>query len=496
MFRESQPFTTIIIGLTFIFSQLLFSQPIDTSWTKILGGADDDFGHFAEQTNDGGYILTGWTKSSGAGLNDIWLIKTNSSGDTAWTKTFGGISDENSSSVHQTGDGGYIIFGESDSFDPVYWKAWLIKTDQFGDTIWTSLIGENRHYFIQAGLVLFSGDLVFVGYTKASGAGEEDIWFGKTNEYGDTAWTESFGGSGNDLSSAIQQTNDGGFIISASTNSFGAGNYDAWLIRTDSEGDTIWTKTYGGADTDHASDVKQTDDNGFIIVGSTRSFGHANNYNDIWVIRTDFNGDTLWTKTFGGALHDGALSVQQTADGGFLIAGSLGIDSFNRDIWLIRTNSTGDSIWTKTFGGPNWDIARSMEPTSDGGYVMCGDYYSSATNNYDLWLLKTESDPNSIELESLNMALKSFALKQNYPNPFNPITKIEFQVLNMGFVTLKIYDVLGNEIDILVNEELSAGKYIVEFNAVSDNRNLESGIYFYRLNAGSFVETKKMLLLK
>ena len=96
--------------------------------------------------------------------------------------------------------------------------------------------------------------------------------------------------------STIQQTNDGGYIIAASTNSFGAGNYDAWLIRTNADGDTIWTRTYGGADTDHASDVKQTDDNGFIIAGSTRSFGHANNYNDAWLIKTNFNGDTTLDK--------------------------------------------------------------------------------------------------------------------------------------------------------------------------------------------------------
>jgi len=492
MFREYQPFVITLLCIISTFSQLLYSQPIDTSWTTIIGGADDDFGHFAEQTSDGGYILTGWTKSFGTGLNDIWLVKTNSSGDTVWTKTFGGVNDENSSCVHQTGNGDYIIFGETDSFDPVYWKAWLIKTNQSGDTSWTKLIGENRHYFIQSGLVLFSGNLVFVGYTKESGAGEEDIWIVNTDEYGDTLWTETFGGSGNDLSSTIQQTNDGGFIISASTNSFGAGNYDAWLIRTDFKGDTLWTKTYGGTDTDHASDVKQTDDNGFIIVGSTRSFGHANNYNDIWLIRTDFKGDTLWTKTFGGDLSDGALSVQQTEDGGFLIAGSLGIDLFNRDIWLIKTDSSGDSLWTRTLGGPNWDIARSMEPTSDGGYILCGDFYSAGTNNYEIWLLKTEPDPNSVELEYINSSQGTFILKQNYPNPFNPTTTIEFSVPESGFVELKVYNPLGEQVGLLINEYLSAGNY----KATWDAKDKPDGVYMYRLTSSSSSQIKKMILLK
>lgn len=207
--------------------QYCYAQLPDTLWTTILGGPEDDFGYFAEQTNDGGYILTGWTKSFGSGLNDIWLIKTNSFGDTLWTKTFGGSEDDNISCVHQTNDGGYILFAETVSFGGTYWKAWLIKTNENGDTSWTKLIGQSRHYFIQSGQELSGGDFIFVGYHKASGAGQEDIWLVKTDATGDTIWTETIGGTGNDLSSTIQQTNDGGFIIAASTNSFGAGSYNS-----------------------------------------------------------------------------------------------------------------------------------------------------------------------------------------------------------------------------------------------------------------------------
>ena len=490
--KNLSAFKSFVLIFALLSIQNQFAQASDTIWTNMFGGADDEFGHFAEQTNDGGYILTGWTKSFGAGLNDIWVIKTNSNGDTLWTKTFGGSQDDNSSCVHQTSDGGYIVFGETVSFGPTYWKAWLIKTDQFGDTSWTSLIGENRHYFIQSGMELLGGNLIFVGYSKASGAGQEDIWIVKTNESGDTIWTKTFGGPGNDLSSTIQQTNDGGYIIAASTNSLGAGNYDAWLIRTDADGDTIWTRTYGGTDTDHASDVKQTDDNGFIIAGSTRSFGHVNNYNDAWIIKTNSNGDTLWTKTFGGDLHDGALSVQQTSDGGFLIVGSLGIDLSNRDIWLIKTNESGDSLWTKTFGGANWDIGRSTEPTSDGGYIICGDFYQSGTSNYDIWLLKTDPVPNDVQpLEQGNIP-NNYTLKQNYPNPFNPATTIEFGIPESEFVTIAVYNMLGEKVNLIVNKELSAGKYKVKWDA----QNLPTGIYIYTLKAREFYLSNKMILIR
>jgi hypothetical protein len=200
--------------------------------------------------------------------------------------------------------------------------------------------------------------------------------------------------------------------------------------------------------------------------------------------------------------------VQQTEDGGFLIAGSLGIDLFNRDIWMIKLNANGDSIWTKTFGGPNWDIGRSMEPTNDGGYVICGDYYSSGTNNYDIWLLKTEAEPNIIELKE-NSSPALFILKQNYPNPFNPGTKIIFIVPSnikgeMSNVSLKVYDVLGNEVATLVNGELPAGEYEVTFDVSQiSNPVLTSGLYLYQLmirpstsSGRQIVLTKKMMLLK
>jgi hypothetical protein len=486
-------FNLFLIIFTLLSIQYQFAQAPDTLWTKIFGGSDDEFGYFAEQTSDGGYIITGWTKSFGAGLNDVWLVKTNSMGDTLWTKTYGGNKDENVSCVQQTSDGGYILFTESDSFDPTYWKVWLIKTDATGDTSWTKLIGESKHYFVQSGLEISGGDYIFVGYHKASGAGQEDLWLVKTDASGDTIWTKTYGGGEGDLSSSIKQTNDGGYIISASTKSFGAGDYDCWLIRTDASGDTIWTKTYGGTNSDYANSVQQTSDNGFILAGATRSFGTANNYNDVWLIKTNSLGDTIWTKTFGGSYHDGALSVQQTLDGGYILVGYTGsFGAGNNDVWLIKTNASGDTLWTKTLGGIYWDVGRSIEQTSDGGYIIGGDYYETSTNSYDFWLIKIATDQNEVEpLEEGNIP-DNYILKQNYPNPFNPVTTIDFGVPVSEFVTLAIYNLLGEQVGLIVNEELSAGNYKANWDA----KDLTSGVYFYRIQAGEFVQSYKMILIK
>lgn len=459
------------------------AQAPEVEWTKRYEGNDQDHGRFVQQTSDGGYIFTGDTKSFGAGLNDIWLVKTNSTGDTLWTRTYGGNEDDNSSCVRQTSDGGYIIFGETVSFSSTYWKAWLIKTDENGDTSWTKQIGESRHYFIQSGQELPEGDYIFVGYTKASGAGQEDIWLVKTDATGDTIWTKTIGGTEGDISYSIDQTNDGGYIVAAATKSMGAGKNDCWLIRTNQSGDTIWTKTYGGAEDDYIYSVQQTEDNGFILAGGTRSFGVLNSYFNLWLVKTDFSGDTLWTRTFGGNGSEYAQAVRETSDGAYIVTGYS-----SSGTWIIKIDTSGDTLWTKTLG---WGGGTHIEQTNDGGYIILVYDFSNLTMA-DICLVKLGSDPSSLKPPEKENMPDDYILRQNYPNPFNPVTKIRYSIAERQLVILKAYDVLGNEVATLVNEEKPAGTYEVLFNASG----LFSGVYFYQLKTGGLVLTKKMLLLK
>jgi hypothetical protein len=482
-------FYSFLLFFTISSFQICFAQTPDTLWTKIFGGSANEYGYYAEQTNDDGFILVGTTDAFGSGLDDVWLIKTNSFGDTLWTKTIGGSEYDYATCVHQTNDGGYIIFGETNSFDPNFWEGYMIKTNSFGDTLWTKHLGDYAYYFIEEGVEVPDSGYVFAGYTKIDAGDPEDLWLVKTDLYGDTVWTKIYGGTERDLPSSINRTSDGGFIISGSTESYGTGDFDGWLIRTDSNGNLIWTKTYGGADNNYANDVRQTEDGGFIIAGSTEA---SNHYHDAWLIRTDYNGDTLWTKKWGGDQHDGAMSVVETSDGGFVWTGYFTVSTFNQDLWVLKTDEDGNTLWSKTYGGTFDNMGRCINKNTDGSLIITGEFYDEATNARDIWLLKFDPNISDVERDEQAPIPETIILKQNYPNPFNPSTTIEFGIPESQFITLAVYNLLGEQIGLLVNENLSAGNYKADWDA----GDLPSGIYIYILSAGDFSQTNKMILMK
>jgi hypothetical protein len=317
----------------------------DTLWMRTYGGSREDHGYCVQQTSDGGYIATGGTGSFGVG-GDLYLVKTDASGDTQWTRAHGGSQGDCGYAVQQTSDSGYIIAGCTGSFGAGDNDVYLVKTDTDGDTMWTGTFGGPRSDCAYSVQQTPDDGYIIAGHTLSYGAGGDDIYLVKTDARGDTQWTKTFGGSQNDVGNSVLQTADGGYAVAGTTGSFGAGDRDLYLLRTDANGDTLWTKTFGGYTTDVANSVRQATDRGYAIVGTTFSFG--NGTGEVYLVRADSCGHLLWTRAFGGDSLEYGLSVDLTNDGGYVLAGmtkSFGADG--EDIYVIKTDAGGNVTVTE-----------------------------------------------------------------------------------------------------------------------------------------------------
>ena len=311
-------------------------------WNQTFGGSDYDNGLSVQQTTDGGYIFTGRTKSYGAGIHDVWLIKTDGNGVEQWNQTFGGNTYDVGHSVQQTADGGYIVTGYTESYGAGNSDLWLIKVDGSGTEQWNQTIGGSGWDEGFSVLQTTAGDFIIAGYTDSYGAGGNDVWLVKTDASGTEQWNKTFGGTSGDLGLFVQQTIDNGFIISGYTESYGEGSADIWLVKTDNNGTEQWNQTFGGSDWDEGFCVQQTTDGGYIITGRTKSYG-AGNY-DVWLIKTNETGTEQWSHVFGCSEIDEGRSVLQTADTGFIVAGFTGsYGAGYHDAWIIKTDASGST---------------------------------------------------------------------------------------------------------------------------------------------------------
>ena len=354
-------------------------------------------------------MIAGRTESFGSGRNDIWLIKTDERGNEIWNTTFGGKWTDVANSMERTMDGGYIIVGyaypETGDIDE---STWVIKIDNNGNKQWEYLF-RVKGYFEHSSIQQTSdgGYIIVCTGDEVDGDGW-NAYLIKIDKDGNEQWDRSFGKKEySQLGLFVRQTDDGGYIILSENwlfipdyNFYGEKKYELWIIKTDKNGNETWNTTMGGERRYIGTMIIQTKDGGYIVIGCTSSYDPEDDV-DIWLLKMDPYGNPIWEKAFGGDDDEVGQSILPTQDGGYIFTGSH---------WLIKINSTGNEEWSRYYKGEAYDI----KSTPDGGYILTG------ALGGDLWLFKTDSfgrlngsdepKPNGEEVNSDEGGLKFYMI--------------------------------------------------------------------------------------
>jgi len=475
---------------------------------------------------------------------------------------------QNISSLVQTQDSGFVMVGSSKNLSAGN-SSWalMIKTDRYGKFEWERDFSAGASGGIYGGgqdgandvLTLNNGNIIVLVGTRSWGAGNRDIVLSKWDAEGNFVWEKAYGGALDDDGSHLIEDNQGYLLVVGYTRNTPDQRSNSLVLKIDpNDGTLIWSNKYGADNVESGSDIVETHGGGYMFVGnavtptsnicfvridrdgveqwhkiltsSTQSKGNVIRKTgnggyivagytftdtggiDGYLVRVDTNASLQWTRSFGTSHIDQFSSVIQTPDNGYLCIGAINqffsIQNVYDDLWVLKTDSEGNSVWERRFGGSLDDGGNDVIATNEGSYAIIGhtQSFNNDPNEIRIYFLQVDLNGNVTGVRSakdeLSQTPVEFVLHQNYPNPFNPSTTIEFEIAHSpkpssNHVLLEIFDLLGNEIATLVDGSLAPGYYKVEFDANRPSgRNLSSGIYFYRLIVGSAAITKKMILLK
>ena len=383
-------------------------------WVKLYGGVLDDEAATIVQLGDGGYVIAGTTYSFGAGSVDFWLIRTDANGNIEWNQTYGGPGADYACSMVQTGDGGYALAGETYSFGAGDSDFWLVKVDSSGSIQWNRTYGQTTADGANSMIQTNDGGYALAGYSTDNNS-SKDLWFVKTDSVGNMQWNRTYGGARWDEANSVIQTSDGGYALAGVTNSLSDITYvphDCWLVKTDSEGNMEWSKTYDGdGGYDGGSSLVQTSDGGYTIAGNTGGFIGQN----VWIIKTDSDGNRIWNVVWSTREPQQTSSLIQTSDGGYAVTGwteSLdGFAGFSSYMFLVKADLNGKIEWNSTYDGLGDSKALFAVQADDGGYAMAGTTRSTDEDaHYDVWFAKVDASGESIpEFPLLKPLLLVFA---------------------------------------------------------------------------------------
>ncbi|MEA2054599.1 MAG: hypothetical protein U9O96_05735 [Candidatus Thermoplasmatota archaeon] len=419
----------------------------DGEWNKKLGDSNhDESAMDIIQTDDGGYIIAGVIMSHGVWKGDVWLTKIDKEGNEIWSKTFGGREDDAGSSVIQADDG-YVMAGYAHSYGKGEADYWLIKTDRSGNEEWNRTYGGKYDDFGMKVIKTKDRGYAIVGTTHSFNFPDDDIWIIKTDKEGNMLWNKTFGGNKTEFGDDIIEIEDG-YLISGITYSYTTyGGWDIWLVKADRQGNEIWSKTYGWWDFEMNAHIIEVEE-GYIIAGTTIST--PTGWGDAYLIQIDRQGNEVWSKTYGGWDSDHVSSIKKTDDGYILAGATETYDVGNLfDAWLLKVDNNGNEVWNKSFGGRDREVANAVIPTKDGSYIIaggtgqyprdanamvikCADYSPPKINivrpeeNY-LYLFDRELMP-----AKRTLILGSITVIAEVNDPMEKVDRVEFYLCHIG----------------------------------------------------------------
>lgn len=399
---------------------------IEQEWSRTFGGHYGDGAWSVQLTKEGGYILAGYTSSRGEG-SDLWLVMTDSEGNEIWNRTFGGSGEDVGTYVAATRDGGFIVVGSTKSYGMGEERLWLLKTDSNGSLLWDRTFG---------GFVSSSGDggwsvceigdegYIVTGYTKSSAAGGKDLWLIKTDSYGNLVWDRTYGGPKDDVGMSVIQAGDG-YVLAGRTASFGSGEDDIWLLKVGPDGRELWNNTFGGNLDDTAFQVIAQQD-GYVVIGRTDSDSGKRAI----LLKTDLFGRKLWEKVYEAGST--GISLQQTQDGDFIIGGHIESKGSGRDGLLIKTDPNGAEEWALRLGGPADDTGTAVVE-SGGDFVLAGITSSVGAGAEDVWLVnvREHADEKDKTPDLQNATTEKDKSNVNFPVKKTPNDSVD-QAVNVS----------------------------------------------------------------
>ena len=485
-----------IIVRTVLWSALLLAvasvtagAQLDTLWTRTCGGAGADGARAAFCTGDGGFLLAGYTYSSGAGNVDVYLVKANSAGFPVWTHAYGGPGRDFGLDACATADGGYLVVGHTSSMGAGKLDAYLVKVDAGGEGVWSRTYGGAEDDEAWAVCPANDGGFLVAGRTESFGEGESDVYVLAIDASGDTLWTRTYGGAQGDVATACCRTSDGGYGVGGFTGSVSA-NRDMWLLKLDAQGDSLWSACEGtSTDADWGWSLCPTTSGGIAVAGSGDT--HGTYFQQAYVACFDANGSPEWSEHYGlGTYYDYGWSICPVSEGGFLVAGATK-DPLTRenDVTVLRLDAAGQDLWSGSFGGTGSEWGAAVAEISPGSYMVAGQTESRGAGSFDTWLVRlfdpqSGSVPPSGELVPGRLRFEA--------NPFRDRAVMRYVLDEPMDVRLEIVDASGRCLATLINGVCPAGEHRIAWNA----RVAGAGVYYGLLVAGEERSAAKAIRIR